>query len=245
LKLAAQFGTSAAMFPPDVPIPADEHNPDRDRLRRQGRRVRERLEAHPGVYKVKVSKAEIYALGGFLSPEECARLIELIDSVARPSTAFDADYSTGYRTSYSGDPDPSDPFIRRIQRRMDDLLGIDPTYGETLQGQRYQPGQQFQAHTDWFPANTPYWEEERDRGGQRSITAMIFLNPVEEGGETDFPRLGVSFEPKPGVLLIWNNADEEGRPNPWTIHAGTPVVKGVKYIVTKWYRARRWAYAAA
>ena len=69
---------------------------------------------------------------------------------------------------------------------------------------------------------------------------MVFLNAVEEGGTTDFPRLGMSIEPRPGALLLWNNADPEGVPNPWTIHAGMPVVRGVKYIITKWYRARRW-----
>jgi prolyl 4-hydroxylase len=120
------------------------------------------------------------------------------------------------------------------------MLGIDPAYGETIQTQRYLPGQQFQAHTDWFPANTPYWDQEKDRGGQRSFTAMAYLNAVEEGGSTDFPRLGLSFEPRAGTLLIWNNADENGVPNPWTIHSGTSVVRGVKYVITKWYRCRRW-----
>jgi len=215
-------------------------NPDRSRLRRIGRRVRERLAANPAVYQLPTDRAELFAVGDFLSGEECGRLIAMIDAVAKPSRAFDAEYASGYRTSYSGDVDPHDPFVKRIQRRIDDLLGMDPTYGETIQGQRYLPGQQFQAHTDWFPANTPYWETEKDRGGQRSITAMAFLNKVDEGGHTDFPQLGLSIEPRPGALLIWNNADAEGVPNPLTLHAGTPVMRGVKHIITKWYRVRRW-----
>jgi prolyl 4-hydroxylase len=224
----------------DVPAPSAADNPDWVRLRRIGRKVRGRLADNPRVYKVPTDEAEIWAVGEFFTAEECARLMAIIDAVAQPSRAFDAEYSSGYRTSYSGDVDPNDPFIRKLQRRIDDLLGVDPATGETIQGQRYLPGQQFQAHTDWFPANTPYWEQEKDRGGQRSITAMAFLNPVEEGGTTDFPRLGVSIKPQPGALLIWNNADPEGVPNPWTIHAGRPVIKGAKYIITKWYRARRW-----
>ncbi len=226
--------------PPFVPAPAPADNPDQNRLRRIGRKVRERLSRLPEVYTVPVEKAEIYAIGDFFSAEECGRLMAMIDASAKPSSAFDAKYESGYRTSYSGDVDPHDPFVIKLQRRLDDLLGVDPTYGETIQGQRYLEGQQFQAHTDWFPAGTPYWETEKDRGGQRSITAMAYLNPVEEGGATAFPHLGISFEPRPGTLLIWNNADPEGVPNPWTIHAGTPVVRGVKYIITKWYRCRRW-----
>ena len=225
----------------DVPfIPAPEDNPDRQRLRRIGRKVCERLSALPEAYRIPAEKAEMFAIGNFFTAEECGRLMAMIDAVAQPSRAFDAAYDTGYRTSYSGDVDPHDPFIRKLQRRLDDLLGIDPSYGETIQGQRYLPGQQFQAHCDWFPGDTAYWEVEKTRGGQRSITAMAYLNPVAEGGATAFPHLGLSIEPKPGALLIWNNADPEGHPNPYTIHAGTPVVRGVKYIITKWYRSRRW-----
>jgi len=213
---------------------------DNPRLRRIGRKVRERLAANKDVYKLPTDKAELWAVGNFFAAEECGRLMAMVDAVAQPSRAFDAAYDSGYRTSYSGDVDPYDPFVMKLQRRIDDLLGVDPTYGETIQGQRYMVGQQFQAHTDWFPGNTPYWEQEKDRGGQRSITAMAYLNPVEEGGSTHFPHLGLTVEPRPGVLLVWNNADPEGVPNPYTIHAGLPVTKGVKYIITKWYRCRRW-----
>jgi prolyl 4-hydroxylase len=223
---------------PIVPVPTT--NPDQARLRRLGRKVRERLAALPEVYRIPTDHAEMFAVGEFFAPDECDRLIAVIDAVAQPSRAFDATYDSGYRTSYSGDVDPHDPFIRKLQRRLDDLLGIDPSYGETIQGQRYLPGQEFQSHCDWFPDNTDYWEIEKTRGGQRSITAMAYLNDVEEGGATLFPRLGVSVEPKRGALLIWNNADPDGVPNPYNIHAGTPVVRGVKYIITKWYRSRRW-----
>jgi prolyl 4-hydroxylase len=223
-----------------VPAPSAENNPDKDSLRRLGRKVRERLAANPEVYKLPTDKAEIFAVGEFLTPDECGRLMAMIDAVAVPSRAFDADYASGHRTSYSGDVDPNEPFIIKLQRRIDDLLGIDPKFGETIQGQRYLPGQQFKPHTDWFPVNTAYWEQERGRGGQRAFTAMAFLNPVEEGGTTEFPTLGMSIEPQPGALLIWNNADEDGVPNPWTLHAGRPVVRGVKYIITKWYRSKAW-----
>ena len=221
-------------------VPPPKHNPDKNRLRDIGRTVRERLGAMPEVYKLPTDKAELWAVGKFFKPDECERFIARGDAVAQPSRAYDATYDSGYRTSYSGDVDPYDPFVKKLQRRIDDLLGIDPTFGETIQGQRYLPGQQFQAHVDWFPGDAKGWETEIARGGQRSITAMAYLNSVEEGGNTDFPRLGFGVEPRPGTLLIWNNATPEGVPNPFTIHAGSPVVKGVKYVITKWYRAKRW-----
>ncbi|MCB2065951.1 MAG: 2OG-Fe(II) oxygenase [Erythrobacter sp.] len=224
-------GETKSKYPPNM---------DQPLLRRLGQQVRERLAANPAVYQVPAEGVELYAVGDFMTPAECAKMIELIDATARPSIVFDLDYSSGYRTSYSGDLDPHDPFVRKISRRVDDLLGADPSFGESIQGQRYMPGQEFQPHHDWFHPGTSYWDFEMGRGGQRSFTTMAFLNDVEAGGSTEFTELGIALEPKPGVLLIWNNADPDGIPNTRTMHAGRPVQQGAKYIFTKWYRAREW-----
>ncbi len=213
---------------------------DQAGLERLGRTVRERLGANRAVYRFPEERVELWAMGDFLGIEECARMIALIDDCAQPSTVYDLDYNSGYRTSYSGDVDHADPLVRKINRKIDDLLGIEPGWGEPIQGQRYAPGQEFQPHCDWFHYDTSYWRIEMPRGGQRSYTAMIFLNEVEEGGNTEFTDLGMVITPKPGALLTWNNADPKGVPNEATIHAGRPVVRGVKYILTKWYRTRQW-----
>ncbi len=214
--------------------------PDQDSLKRVGESVRKRLAADPGVYKIDTDKAELFAIGDFLSATECQRLCLMIDEVARPSSLHEIGYESGFRTSYSGDLDPLDSFVKGISRRIDDLLGLNPIIGEAIQGQRYLPGQQFKPHNDWFYTSEKYWELERKRGGQRSWTAMAYLNEVEEGGGTHFTEIGINIEPKPGVLLVWNNANPDGTPNLDTMHAGTPVVKGVKYVITKWYRTRKW-----
>jgi prolyl 4-hydroxylase len=213
---------------------------DQAALERAGRSVRDRLTQDPSVYRVPVQQAEIFAVGGFLSADECAQIIAMIDSVARPSEVFDKDSYATYRTSYSGNVDPADRFVRMIERRLCDLLGIDIACGETMQGQRYLPGQEFQGHFDYFDTAAFYWPDEERRGGQRSWTAMVFLNAVEEGGATEFTKIGISIQPQPGALLIWNNALPEGRPNPATLHAANPVVHGVKYVITKWFRTRPW-----
>ncbi|OGS55565.1 MAG: 2OG-Fe(II) oxygenase [Erythrobacter sp. RIFCSPHIGHO2_12_FULL_63_10] len=214
--------------------------PDQDALRRLGASVRQRLLADPQAYRIDTDLAEIFAFGDFLSEAECERLLLMIDQVAKPSTLHEQDYASGFRTSYSGDLDRYDPFVMGISRRIDDLLGINPICGEPIQGQRYLPGQQFKPHNDWFYTTEKYWQLERKRGGQRSWTAMAFLNQVEEGGETHFTNVGIKIEPKPGVLMVWNNALPDGTPNEGTMHAGTPVVKGTKYVITKWYRTRQW-----
>ncbi|TMM48998.1 prolyl hydroxylase family protein [Qipengyuania marisflavi] len=214
--------------------------PDQDALKRAGAAVRKRLEADPSIYKVPTDKAEIFAVGDFLTPLECERFVKLIDVVAKPSELHLTAYVEKFRTSYSGNFDARDPFVQSISRRIDDLLGVNSNCGETIQGQRYLPGQEFKPHNDWFYTDQEYWQGENKRGGQRSWTAMAFLNTVEEGGHTHFVEVGALIEPKPGVLLIWNNANPDGTPNLDTLHAGTPVVAGAKYVLTKWYRTRKW-----
>jgi prolyl 4-hydroxylase len=215
-------------------------NPDRKALAQVGKRVSARLAGDPGVYRVPVDNGEIYAVAEFMSADECSRMMALIDAVARPSELFDDVHIDEYRTSWSGDVDSSDSFVRMIERRLSDLTGLDLAWSESVQGQRYQPGQEYRDHCDWFDTNADYWKKEVHRGGQRSWTAMVYLNAVEAGGATEFRNLGVSFDPQPGVLLLWNNATPEGAVNPEMLHAALPVERGVKYVITKWFRTREW-----
>jgi prolyl 4-hydroxylase len=214
--------------------------PDQAALAHLGAAVGARLSANPDVYRVENDKVALFALGDFLSADECAQLCAMIDAIARPSSLHELDYASGFRTSYSGDLDPRDAFVASISRRIDALLGVEAAIGEPVQGQRYLPGQQFKAHNDWFYTSEGYWPQEEARGGQRSWTTMAYLNDVEEGGATLFAALGFQIEPKRGALLIWNNALPDGRPNEATLHAGLPVVRGAKYVITKWYRTREW-----
>jgi prolyl 4-hydroxylase len=214
---------------------------EKDALAAVGAKVRARLAADASVYRIPTDDAEIFAISDFLSPGECERFMGLVDKTAVPSSTFEADNKQTYRTSYSGDVDPFDPFVAMVERRIDDLLGLPREFGEIVQGQRYQPGQEYQHHCDYFPPQADFYAREQPNGGQRSWTTMAYLNDVEDGGATDFPRLGVTITPRQGMLLVWNNAKADGGLNPYTIHAAKPVVQGVKYVITKWYRTRTWA----
>ncbi|HOB14677.1 MAG TPA: 2OG-Fe(II) oxygenase [Novosphingobium sp.] len=215
-------------------------NPDQLALQRMGTMVRDRLNADPTVQRIDTDRAEIWAHGAFLSDQECDQLVAMVDRTAKPSIVMDHGQKEVWRTSSSGDVDPYDPLIRKVETRIDDLLGVPGNWGETMQGQRYQIGQEFKYHLDLFWTQADYWKDEARRGGQRSFTAMAYLNDVAEGGSTDFVNIGLSVPPQKGVLLIWNNAKPDGTINEDTMHAGAPVVAGQKYVLTKWYRTRRW-----
>ena len=69
---------------------------------------------------------------------------------------------------------------------------------------------------------------------------MIYLNEVAAGGATRFRMLDKTFRPEVGKLLLWNNRLPDGQVNPATLHHGMKVRKGVKYVITKWYREEVW-----
>jgi prolyl 4-hydroxylase len=176
----------------------------------------------------------------FLTPEECQAMIDKIDADKVPSSVLGSHPDPEYRTSESCNVDREDPLVRQIEDKLTILMGILPIFGETIQGQRYAVGQQFKAHHDYFFVTEEYWQDVSQYGGQRTWTAMMFLNKPEAGGHTMFPKAGVKITPRAGNLLAWNNMDAAGQPNEYSLHQGCPVEAGVKYIITKWYREGPW-----
>lgn len=215
-------------------------NRNRQELAAMYRAVLDRLNADDAAQVLCDDGIKLFGIPDYFSPDECERLMRMIDDTARPSPVFDVDYGKGARTSFSGDLDAADPFVRMLHRRMDDLLGVEENWGETMQGQRYAVGQEFKPHHDWFDTGAPYWKGDVALGGQRAWTLMVYLNDVEAGGATEFPKVQIAIPPQQGTLIAWSNAKEDGRVNMDTLHAGTPVIDGVKYVVTRWYRARPW-----
>jgi prolyl 4-hydroxylase len=228
-----------AMLADDLPTKFDPNN-DPAKLARIGAHVTKRLMANSLVQEVTAPGIQLFIYQGFLGPKDCKMLIRKIDAAAVPSTLYKGTEQPGFRTSSSCHLNRWDADIARIETRMSDTLGIENDYAETMQGQRYYVGQEFKAHHDFFHPSQTYWEGEGPTGGQRSWTAMIFLNEPEEGGATEFPNLGLGVRPQAGMMLIWNNMNTDGTLNYKSLHTGTPVVKGEKHIITKWYRQNNW-----
>jgi prolyl 4-hydroxylase len=217
-------------------------DPENDpaKLAKIGNHVTQRLNANPLVQQIECPDLQLYIYQGFLGPRDCKLLIKKINTDAVPSTLYKGTEQAGFRTSYSCHLNRWDADIARIEARMSDTLGIHNDFAETMQGQRYQVGQEFKSHHDFFHPSQSYWQSERNSGGQRSWTAMIFLNEPNEGGATEFPHVGIGVRPQAGMMLIWNNMKPDGTLNYKTLHTGTPVIKGVKHIITKWYRQNDW-----
>ena len=201
----------------------------------------EKLAATAGVQRVPTKELELFVVRDFLNAATCADLIERIDAKRRPSEIADDTGIANFRTSETCDLDWRDPVVGQVDRRVADLLGLSLTTSEPLQAQRYAPGQEFKPHTDTFEPGGYDFYVHTAGSGQRTWTAMIYLNEPEAGGATRFKTIGKTVQPETGKLLAWNNLLPDGRPNPATLHQGMKVRRGTKYVLTTWF----WEHPAA
>lgn len=196
----------------------------------------DKLKDEPGIQRVPSPRLDLFILRQFMTEAECTALCTMIDANRRPSTLADDQGIAHFRTSETCDLDPSHPLVARVRQRLSELTGIPLSHGEPLQGQRYAPGQEFKPHTDTFnPGGADYFLECAE-AGQRSWTAMLYLNRPEDGGATRFKTIGKTIQPETGKLILWNNLLPDGSPNDATLHQGMKVRRGTKYVLTQWFR---------
>lgn len=200
----------------------------------------DRLLTLPGMMRVPTPRLEMFMLRGFLSDQECASLIARIDRDRRPSTIADANGDHYFRTSETCDLPMQEPEIVALDEKISAISGIDRQFGEPIQGQRYEPGQEFKSHTDYFDPHGADFQRYCHVAGQRTWTFMAYLNDVEAGGATRFKVIDKIIQPEKGKLVCWNNRRPDGSVNPATLHHAMKVRKGLKYVITKWYRERPW-----
>ncbi len=184
----------------------------------------------------------IVVLGGLLAPEECEELKTLAGArLARSETVqldTGASEVNAARTSegmFFGRGEHA--VCARIESRIAALLDWPVENGEGLQILRYRPGAEYKPHYDYFDPDQPGTPAILRRGGQRVATIVMYLNTPERGGATVFPDVNLEVAPIQGNAVFFSY----DRPHPMTrsLHGGTPVVAGEKWVATKWLREGR------
>ena len=188
------------------------------------------------------SRPRVSVIDGLLSRDECRLLMLSAQPFLRPSQALDPDSgrseAMSLRTSHDASFDPmmEDFALRCVQLRMARAAGMDLANAEQLIVLRYAPGQEYRPHRDYLPPAT--LARDQPQAGNRARTICVYLNDVEAGGETEFPAAGVSVSPRSGSAVVFDNLRADGSPDPDSLHAGKPVLRGVKWLATLWLRER-------
>ena len=179
---------------------------------------------------IRLSKEiEIWEIPNFATPSECDNIIEEADKNGYQGSEVDdpGNSFTKSRTS-------STAFMNAKNAKVGEIIGNrvrDIVGGEKLEGiqvQRYRNKEKYNPHYDTFDG--------KDGDEQRNWTAMLYLNTVNDGGGTYFPKIDLRIIPNKGSLILWNNLNGTNCREEKTLHTGEPMGDGEKYIVTYWFR---------
>lgn len=181
-------------------------------------------------------------LSNVLSVAECLALVELAEQKGLAASSV-VDDQTGLPVSHVARTSTSvfftraeTPLIAAIEARLAGLTRWPLDKAEGLQVLRYAPGQQYKPHFDWFDREKSGSAQHLQRGGQRVATTVLYLQVPDKGGATSFPIAGLSMRAPQGGAIFFQNTTELGDVDESTLHAGDPVLAGVKIIATYWQR---------
>ena len=183
-------------------------------------------------------RIDVYTYDNFISDAHCDHLMKIIDANHERATiiAKTKDNKTksevaNTRTNSSCHVLKYDPIAMMYDANLCELLNIDQDSCDNTQGLFYDTEQKYNCHMD------AHVEESIVKStGQRTWTAIAYLNTPEKGGATKFCKFDLQIEAVKGRLLLWNNILADGSINPQSQHAGMPVISGRKYCVVKWFK---------
>ncbi len=179
---------------------------------------------------------------GFLTPAVCAYLVDRAAPKlirAQVNDARGGGLKVDSMRTNTGAPFSlieTDLVMQMIRARIAHAAGVAAAVLEPTEILHYAIGETYKPHFDFFHPSLPNYPEEMRVRGQRAKTALIYLNGGYEGGETDFPRLGVKFRGGVGELLIFDNLSADGNGDTNTLHTGLPPTRGEKWLLSQWIR---------
>lgn len=183
----------------------------------------------------------IVVFGGLLSDEECDELraaaaprLSRSETVAERADGSEVNAARTSQGMFFGRAESE--ICARIEARIAKLVNWPAENGEGLQVLRYAPGAEYLPHYDYFDSSLASTEAILKRGGQRVATLVMYLNTPGRGGGTVFPDVGLEVAPIKGNAVFFSYP--QPHPSSLTLHGGSPVLEGEKWVATKWLRQR-------
>jgi len=186
----------------------------------------------------------IAAFRGFASGPECDWAVMRARSRLERAAVFHSKSggqtyaSVRDNSGFGFDLPDMDLVLEVLRARMARAIRIPAPAFEPTQVLHYAVGEQFKPHHDFLDPQSAGFEDQLRLFGQRVATVLIYLNDGYKGGETLFPKVGISFRGQKGDALFFANVDRNGQADPLTMHAGAPPTSGEKWVISQWVRDR-------
>lgn len=184
----------------------------------------------------------IEVIDDFASADECAHIIELarndMGSASIINSAGDTVENSLRRTADIGWVyTDQTAIVRSLVQRAASAAGMPAANCERIQVVHYEVGGKYTPHLDTYrpdPSNTHYRQ-----AGQRLKTGLLYLYEPGKGGATNFPKAKAKVKPKVGRLALFDLVEPgTAEPDPNSVHAGTPVWSGEKWVCNFWFCER-------
>ncbi|HEX4299473.1 MAG TPA: 2OG-Fe(II) oxygenase [Gammaproteobacteria bacterium] len=177
----------------------------------------------------------IFTVDDFLSPAECAHFLWLASPNLKAAEAT-KDRLSGEQTAFNGSAailrgPLCDPVVRNVERRIAAGFELPASHVEPLSVLRYESGHSYAPHVDYFSTERfAYNDRIGDAAGQRVASFLVYLRAPAAGGETHYLEIDRKVTGRDRMALCHFNCDASGTPDPATLHTGTPVITGEKWL---------------
>jgi prolyl 4-hydroxylase len=176
----------------------------------------------------------IVILGNVLSDEECDELIRLSkDKLQRSKIGASSEVNELRTSSSMFFQENENAVIIRMEKRISSIMNIPIEHGDGIQILKYTPGQEYKPHFDFFSSTS------NATNNNRISTLVMYLNDVDQGGETFFPKLNFSVSPQKGMAVYFEYFYNDKNLNELTLHGGAPIITGEKWVATQWMRRQK------
>jgi len=186
----------------------------------------------------------IWRADGFATPAQCDRLIAQARGRLAPAKMYDRTTHSiqfnAIRTNseFVFDITRASVMLVLMRIKIGLLVSLPVPHMEPPQILHYAPGQELKAHFDFLRGNSHAgYGRDGQYHGDRVVTFLLYLNDGYEGGETDFPRAKLRYKGRKGDALFFANL-RSGEPDPASLHCGTPILQGEKWLFSQWIHDR-------
>ncbi len=176
----------------------------------------------------------------FLTAEQCHRIINLAQAKLQPAKVSKDegdDFSKGRTGSNAWLKYSESDELLQIGETISQLVNLPLSHAESLQIVHYGPGQKYDAHFDSYDLSSTKGKRCCEKGGQRLLTCLIYLNNVPKGGATGFPKLNLEVKAEQGSMVIFHNVEHDNysQPHKESLHGGLEVFEGEKWACNMWF----------
>ena len=183
----------------------------------------------------------IYTIDKFITHEECEHMINISRDKIKPALVS-GDKKGIISKGKSGQncwiKHDFDTITKRIAHKISKEVKLPLQNAESFQVIYYDKHQEYRQHFDgWLIDGSEKSRRNMKYGGQRLLTALVYLNNVEKGGGTRFTKLNIDVQAESGKILVFRNVHESSnRRHELSEHAGMPVLEGEKWAFNLWFR---------